>query len=63
MPLEWSTGWLLARLIELGGGLPEAWSDGIDPGFGMDDSDWDPAFDTPAEPPRGWERLPMEGEE
>jgi hypothetical protein len=62
MPVEWSSGWLLARMIELGGGLPPAWNDGITPGFGLDDPEYDPTFDEQAEPPVGWERLPMEGD-
>jgi hypothetical protein len=59
-PVEWSMGWLLERAMELKYDA-EKWK-GQPIGFGLDDPDWDPAFDAPAEPPPGWERLPMIGE-
>lgn len=61
-PVEWSTGWLLERVLELEAVIrgDDKWNDGVGVGFGVDDPDWDPAFDAPAVPPPGWERLPME---
>jgi hypothetical protein len=43
MPVAWSAGWLLERMLELEG-EPEKWK-GQQIGFGLDDPDWDPAFD------------------
>jgi hypothetical protein len=42
-PVAWSSGWLLERAMELEGS-PEKWT-GQPVGFGLDDPDWDPAFD------------------
>jgi hypothetical protein len=59
MPVVWSSGWLLERMMELQG-QPEKWNN--QPiGFGLDDPDWDPAFDESmsVEPPTGWENLPV----
>jgi len=56
MPVEWSAGWLLRRMIEFECD-PSKWNN--QPiGFGLDDADYDPAFDAAAEPPAGWEQLP-----
>jgi len=60
MPVQWSGGWLLERMLEFDGD-PAKWNH--QPiGWGLDDPDYDPAFDMPAEPPPGWERLPTIGE-
>jgi hypothetical protein len=56
-PVVWAAGWLLERTMELEGD-PERWK-GQQIGFGLEDPDYDPAFDAPAEPPAGWESLPM----
>jgi len=61
MPIAWSSGWLLQRMLEYDGD-PARWNN--QPiGWGLDDVDYDPAFDAEAEPPAGWESLPfIEGE-
>lgn len=57
MPVAWSSGWLLERMLELEGD-PEKWSN--QPiGLVEPDPDYDPAFDAVAEPPPGWESLPF----
>lgn len=46
-PVEWSSGWLLERVIEAESVLrtgADTWDDGAGIGFGFDDPDWDPAF-------------------
>lgn len=55
--MEWSSGWLLERMVEFEGD-PEKWKD--QPiGLADADPDIDPMWDSPAMPPPGWERLPM----
>lgn len=65
-PLEWSSGWLLERVLELEMALrhdPKLWDDGVPTGFGLDDPDVDPAFDAPAVAPPWIANLPFEGGE
>jgi hypothetical protein len=60
MPVAWSSGWLFQRMLEFEGDATKWNNQPI--GFGLDDADYDPAFDAAAEPPPGWESLPMIGE-
>jgi len=59
MPIEWSGGWLLERLMDLTV-TPESWAN-KPIGFGLDDPDFDPSFHGAVEPPAGWQRLPFSG--
>jgi len=58
MPVAWSGGWLLQRMLEYDGDATRWNNHPI--GWGLDDPDYDPAFDDPAEPPAGWESLPFD---
>jgi hypothetical protein len=57
-PIEWASGWLLARAFEAA--PVEAWKN-QPVGFGGDIAGEDPWWDAPAEPPPpGWaDNLPM----
>lgn len=61
MPVDQSSGWLLHRALDqelLLHHEPQKLSE-MQIGFGLDDPDWDPAFDADAEPPPGYESLPF----
>lgn len=57
MRVDWSSGWLLERMMELTP-LPESWAN--QPiGFGLDDPEFDPWMHGAVEPPAGWQNLPF----
>jgi hypothetical protein len=63
MLLEHSSGWLFQQMAQLAASDPTEWLKAGPVGFFDDeDPDYDPMFDTVAEPPAGWQRLPMHEE-
>jgi hypothetical protein len=59
MPIAWSAGWLLQQMILLDANPEKWWNEGGVIGFGLEDPDYDPAFDEAVEPPPGYESLPF----
>lgn len=58
MLLEHSSGWLLEQMVALDTDAEKWWKQG-GIGFVDADPDHDPMFDGGAEPPPGWELLPV----
>lgn len=62
MLLEHSSGWLFEQMARLAANPEEWWKSGPVGFFDDEDPEYDPMFDAAAEPPAGYQRLPMHEE-